>query len=91
MDSGIFTARKKSTVPPNGFRPITRTFRNIRRRACSYAAVEIQESPNGIRGYILTFLKGELHKWKKWICRQGMADTSQAWIYYKESGRGTPS
>ena len=35
MDSGISTARKKSTVPPNGFRPITRTFRNIRRRACS--------------------------------------------------------
>ena len=29
-----------------------------------YAAVEIQ-NPHGIRGYILTFLKGELHKWKK--------------------------
>lgn len=27
---------------------------------------------------------------EKMICRQGMADTSQAWIYYKESGRGTP-
>ena len=29
-----------------------------------YAAVEIQ-NPHGIRGYILTLLKGELHKWKK--------------------------
>ena len=27
---------------------------------------------------------------KKMTCRQGMADTPQAWIYYKESGRGTP-
>ena len=27
---------------------------------------------------------------EKMICRQGMADMSQAWIYYKESGRGTP-
>ena len=27
---------------------------------------------------------------EKMTCRQGMADTSQAWIYYKESGRGTP-
>ena len=27
---------------------------------------------------------------EKMICRQGMADTSQAWIYYKESGRGIP-
>ena len=27
---------------------------------------------------------------EKMICRQGMADTPQAWIYYKESGRGTP-
>ena len=27
---------------------------------------------------------------EKMICRQGMADTSQAWIYYKESGHGTP-
>ena len=54
-----------------------------------YAAVEIQ-NPHGIRGYILTLLKGELHKWKKMTCRQGMADTPQVWIYYKESGRGTP-
>ena len=29
-----------------------------------YAAVEIQ-NPHGIRGYILTLLKGELHKWEK--------------------------
>ena len=29
-----------------------------------YAAVEIQ-NPHGIRGYILTLLKGELHKWKQ--------------------------
>ena len=29
-----------------------------------YAAVEIQ-NPHGIRGYILTLLNGELHKWKK--------------------------
>ena len=29
-----------------------------------YAAVEIQ-NPHGIRGYIMTLLKGELHKWKK--------------------------
>ena len=29
-----------------------------------YATVEIQ-NPHGIRGYILTFLKGELHRWKK--------------------------
>ena len=27
---------------------------------------------------------------EKMICRQGMADTSQVWIYYRESGRGTP-
>ena len=27
---------------------------------------------------------------EKMTCRQGMADTSQAWIYYKESGHGTP-
>ena len=27
---------------------------------------------------------------EKMICRQGMADTPQAWIYYKESGCGTP-
>ncbi len=27
---------------------------------------------------------------EKMICRQGMADTPQVWIYYKESGRGTP-
>lgn len=27
---------------------------------------------------------------EKMICRQGMADTPQAWIYYKESGRGIP-
>ena len=27
---------------------------------------------------------------EKMTCRQGMADTPQAWIYYKESGRGTP-
>ena len=27
---------------------------------------------------------------EKMICHQGMADTPQAWIYYKESGRGTP-
>ena len=27
---------------------------------------------------------------EKMICRQEMADTSQAWIYYKESGRGIP-
>ena len=26
----------------------------------------------------------------KMTCRQGMADTPQVWIYYKESGRGTP-
>lgn len=29
-----------------------------------YATVEIQ-NPHGIRGYILTFLKGELRRWKK--------------------------
>lgn len=27
---------------------------------------------------------------EKMTCRQGMADTPQVWIYYKESGRGTP-
>ena len=27
---------------------------------------------------------------EKMICRQGMADTPQAWIYYKESGAGIP-
>ncbi len=27
---------------------------------------------------------------EKMICRQGMADTPQAWIYYKESGHGVP-
>ena len=27
---------------------------------------------------------------EKMICRQGMADTSKAWIYYKESGHGVP-
>lgn len=27
---------------------------------------------------------------EKMICRQGMADTPQAWIYYKETGSGTP-
>lgn len=27
---------------------------------------------------------------EKMICRQVMADTSQVWIYYRESGRGTP-
>jgi len=27
---------------------------------------------------------------EKMICRQGMADTPQAWIYYKETGRGIP-
>ena len=27
---------------------------------------------------------------EKMTCRQGMADTSQVWIYYRESGRGTP-
>ena len=27
---------------------------------------------------------------EKMICRQGMADTPQAWIYYKESGRWYP-
>ena len=51
-----------------------------------YAAVEIQ-NPHGIRGYILTLLKGRnVAQMEKMTCRQGMADTSQAWIYYKESG-----
>ena len=27
---------------------------------------------------------------EKMICRQGMADTPKAWIYYKESGHGVP-
>lgn len=27
---------------------------------------------------------------EKMTCRQGMADTPQAWIYYKESGAGIP-
>ena len=27
---------------------------------------------------------------EKMICHQGMADTPETWIYYKESGRGTP-
>ena len=27
---------------------------------------------------------------EKMTCRQGIADTPQVWIYYKESGRGTP-
>ena len=27
---------------------------------------------------------------EKMICRQGMADTPQAWIYYKETGSGIP-
>ena len=27
---------------------------------------------------------------EKMTCRQGMADTPQVWIYYTESGRGTP-
>ena len=27
---------------------------------------------------------------EKMICRQGMADTPKAWIYYKEIGHGVP-
>ena len=47
-----------------------------------YATVEIQ-NPHGIRGYMVSFFKRGAAEMEKVTSRKGVADTPEAWIYYK--------
>ena len=84
----LYRAKEKYSPTRVGARPITLTCPKYPTPGMLYAAVEIQ-NPHGIRGYIRIIFQRGTAQMEKMTCRQGMADTPEAWIYYKESGHGT--